>query len=114
VPTDSGLAPDGRVGSVALSGVIGSPDGTRRSQRCENAGKLKPVLVGQVEFVEWTPNGHLRPAEVVRETLCGRGALMAERRDAADFPQVPLNRLDIGVIAKCPRGGGAFLTSLGL
>jgi bifunctional non-homologous end joining protein LigD len=41
---------------------------------------LKPVLVGQFEFVEWTPDGHLRhsrymglredmkPAEVVRET----------------------------------------------
>jgi bifunctional non-homologous end joining protein LigD len=40
---------------------------------------LKPALVGQLEFVEWTPDGHLRharfmglrddkkPGEVVRE-----------------------------------------------
>ena len=42
---------------------------------------LKPVLVGQFEFVEWTPDGHLRharfmglrgdrrPRDVVREGL---------------------------------------------
>ena len=26
---------------------------------------LKPVLVAQVEFVEWTPDGHLRHAQFV-------------------------------------------------
>ena len=44
---------------------------------------LKPVLVGQFEFVEWTPDSHLRHSrfiglredrkarDVVRETLGG-------------------------------------------
>ena len=35
---------------------------------------LKPVLVGQFEFVEWTPDGHLRHASFIalREDLEGR------------------------------------------
>jgi bifunctional non-homologous end joining protein LigD len=31
---------------------------------------LKPVLVGQFEFVEWTPDNHLRHASFV--TLLGK------------------------------------------
>jgi ATP-dependent DNA ligase len=27
---------------------------------------LKPVLVAQVEFTEWTPDGHLRQFELCR------------------------------------------------
>ena len=45
---------------------------------------LKPSLVGQFEFIEWTPDGHLRhsrymgirddkkPSDVVREASAGR------------------------------------------
>jgi bifunctional non-homologous end joining protein LigD len=36
---------------------------------------LKPVLVGQFEFVEWTPDGHLRHASFIA---------LREDRDARD------------------------------
>ena len=41
---------------------------------------MKPVLVGQVEFVEWTPDGHLRHSRFValRED---RGARDVRRRE---------------------------------
>jgi ATP-dependent DNA ligase len=34
-------------------------------QEMKNCVWLKPELVAQVEFAEWTPDGHLRHAEFV-------------------------------------------------
>jgi hypothetical protein len=33
----------------------------------KNCRWLKPVLVGQFEFVDWTPDGHLRHCRFVAE-----------------------------------------------
>ena len=38
-----------------VGGAKDSPPG-----RCANVGGLRRSLVGQIEFVEWTPDGHLR------------------------------------------------------
>jgi ATP-dependent DNA ligase len=35
------------------------------AEKMKDCGWLKPVLVGQVEFVEWTPDGHLRHSRFV-------------------------------------------------
>jgi bifunctional non-homologous end joining protein LigD len=29
----------------------------------KNCVRLKPELVAQIEFTEWTPDGHLRPSK---------------------------------------------------
>ena len=57
----------------------------------------KPVFVGQVEFVEWTPDGHLRHSRFValREdrtrVMCGE-KLSAIRRTRGSGKQISAKR----------------------
>ena len=41
-------------------GYRNSADGSRTILQMQNCQWLKPELVAQIEFVEWTPDGHLR------------------------------------------------------
>jgi len=63
--------------SIAAANDHGAPDQHSRisaNRRCQglNAEKmkecrwLKPALIGQFEFVEWTADGHLRHARFIR------------------------------------------------
>jgi ATP-dependent DNA ligase len=54
---------------VSLRGPAGEEEwsvGPRaHGKKRKSAGELKPVLVGQFEFVEWTPDDHLQHSHFV-------------------------------------------------
>jgi ATP-dependent DNA ligase len=59
-------------------------------EEMKNCAWLKPELVAQIEFTEWTPDGHLRHSKFVglREDKDAREVVRESEKNVADLKSV--------------------------